>query len=249
MVYFPQRTLGWSPDALGMAYEEVWLTTTDNVRLYGWFIPAPEARGTILYFHGNGSNIGGVMWDAGPMHQMQMNVLFIDYRGYGRSEGTPSERGLYADAAAAWRYLTDTRGIPPDTIIIMGHSLGGAVGAQLAERYTPAALVLMSSFTRMTDVGAAHYPFLPVRQLSRNHYPTIERLPNIDAPILFSHGRSDTVVPFYHSEKLYAAASEPKTFLPMEGGHGRGFASLTEQYPAEIEAFFDRVLPPVPAEP
>ncbi len=247
MVYFPQRDIGWTPAAMDAPYEDVWMTTSDGVRIHGWFIPAPNARGTVLYFHGNGNNISGSMWDATAAYRLGLNGFFVDYRGYGQSEGTPSEQGLYADAEAAWRHLTDERGISPDEIIIMGQSLGGGVASWLAQQHTPAALVLMSTFTSAVDLGAETYPILPVHLLARNRYPTIERLPDIDALVLITHARGDRVIPFVHSERLYAAAQEPKTLLELEGGHDRGFMALYEQRPEDLETFLTAVLPAEPA--
>jgi hypothetical protein len=244
LVYFPSPTLVQTPADWGIAYEDVWITTEDGVLLHGWFVPAEAARGAVLYFHGNGGNMSQSLFDVAAAQQHSLHMLIIDYRGYGLSEGTPSEPGLYRDAAAAWAYLTDTRNISPDEIIIMGQSLGGAVATWLAQQHTPAGLVLMSTFTAMPDVGAQHYPFLPVRLLSHNRYPTRERLPEVEVPILISHARDDEVIPFAHGQRLATLAPERTTFLELSGGHARGFASMSEAHPTEITAFLDRALPP-----
>lgn len=244
LVYFPSPTLVQTPADWGIPYEDVWITTEDGVLLHGWFVPAEAARGSVLYFHGNGGNISTVLFDIAAAQQHGLHMLIIDYRGYGLSEGRPSEPGLYRDAAAAWRYLTDTRGVDPDEIILMGQSLGGAVATWLAQQHTPAALVLMSTFTSLPDIGAQSYPFLPVRLLSHNRYPTRERLPELEIPILISHARDDNVIPFTHGQQLAALAPERTTFLMLSGGHDRGFASLSEAHPAEVEAFLARALPP-----
>lgn len=246
LMYFPSQELDYSPDDEELAYEDVWLTTADGVQIHGWFIPAPNERGTVLYFHGNGDNISGTFWEVGALHRIGLSAFFVDYRGYGQSGGTPSEAGLYEDAAAAWRYLTETRGIPANQIILMGHSLGGGVAAALAAdvEQPPAGLVLMSTFTAAVDVGAEHYPFLPVYWLAHNRYPTRDRLPSITVPILITHGTTDRVIPFHHGRRLYDLASEPKQFIEIPNeGHYAGFSLILERYGPEVEAFLDSVLP------
>ncbi len=244
LVYFPPGELTWRPSDAGVAFEDVWLETEDGVRLHGWFVPAEDARGTVLYFHGNASNISKTSFDVDAFQRLNLNAFLLDYRGYGQSEGTPGEAGLYRDAAAAWRYLTEERNIASTEIIIAGHSLGGGVATWLAQQHTPAAVILMSTFTTMPDVGAEHYPFLPVRQLARNHYPNIDRLPTINAPVLIVHGQGDDLIPFSHAEQLFAVAPEPKWLLPLEGGHDRGFATASEQHPDAIKQFLDKALTP-----
>jgi hypothetical protein len=243
LVYFPPRPLVQNPAAAGYYYEDVWLQTADGVRLHGWFIPAKDARATLLFFHGNASNISHLMLEVTSFHAMGLNTLLIDYRGYGQSEGQPNEAGTYRDAAAAWRYLTEERQIPAAEIIVVGRSLGGGVAAWVAETYSPRALVLESTFTSLPDVGAQSYPLLPVRLLSRNHYPTIERLPRLTLPVLILHSRDDDIIPFSHGQQLYAAAREPKSFVAMRGNHNAGFQISSRLYRDAWETFLDEVLP------
>lgn len=163
LVYFPVRNLDATPRALGFDYEDVWVTTEDGLRLHGWFVPAPSARATILHFHGNGGNISHRLEYIALFRKLALNAFLIDYRGYGQSEGRPNELGTYRDARAAWRYLTDRRGLAPATVILHGESLGGAVATWLAAQTKPGALILESSFTSALDLGAAAYPWLPIR--------------------------------------------------------------------------------------
>jgi hypothetical protein len=248
LVYFPSRDLEQTPADLGISYEDVWLEAEDGVRLHGWYLPAPVPRATALYLHGNGDNIAANLDDAATLHDLGLNVLLIDYRGYGLSAGEPSEPGLYRDAVAAWRYLTDTRQQPPESIVLVGHSLGGAVATWLATQHNPAALVLMSTFTALPDVGAEQYPLLPVRMLSRNHYPTLTRLRAINAPVLITHGRDDPVIPLEHSQQLYAALDDqhPRLFLSLSGEHDSTLAEAAEQHPAAVADFFNSVLRTTP---
>ncbi len=126
----------------GLPYEDIYFKTEDDVLLNGWFIPVEDAKNTLLFFHGNGGNISHRLESLKIFHEMGLSVFIIDYRGYGQSQGTSSEQGTYRDAEAAWRYLTETRGISDEDIIIFGRSMGGAVATWLASRYTPNLLIL-----------------------------------------------------------------------------------------------------------
>jgi hypothetical protein len=240
LVYFPLREWAATPAEVGLPYEEVWLETADGVKLSGWFIPAEPERAVVLFFHGNGGNISHRLWSLELLHRLGLSSLILDYRGYGHSQGRPSEQGTYQDAEAAWRYLVDERRVPPDKIILYGESLGGAVAAWLAESHTPAGLILLSTFTSIPDIGAQVYPFLPVRQLSRFQYNTLERLPQIASPVLIIHSPADEVVPFSHGQRLFAAAAEPKTFLEIQGGHNDGPMISAPQFRAALAAFITR---------
>ena len=153
------------------------------------------------------------------------------------SDGKATEEGTYLDAEAAWRYLTTKRGIPEQDIVIFGRSLGGAIAAQLAMKNPPRALVLESTFTSVPDVGAKKYPFLPVRWLSRFQYDTRKILTSISAPVLILHSPQDTIIPYKNGRELYATASEPKSFLEITGGHGRGFLDTGKTYLDGLDGF------------
>ncbi|NJO83436.1 MAG: alpha/beta hydrolase [Blastochloris sp.] len=191
LAYFPQPGLFESPENWGYTYEDVWLDTADGVRIHGWYVPAAEPRGAAIFFHGNGNNIDSNAHELRALQLFGFNTLMLDYRGYGLSEGSPIEAGLYHDADAAWRYMTETRGIAPKSIVLVGQSLGGGVATYLAQQHDVAGVVLMATFTSMADVGAEHYSFLPVHLLSRNRYPSLARLPDIQAPLLIIHSRDD----------------------------------------------------------
>lgn len=237
LVYFPTSTLVAAPRAIGLDYEDVWVTTEDGVRLHGWFVPAPAARATVLHLHGNGGNISHRLERIALFRRLGLAVFLIDYRGYGRSDGRPSEEGTHRDAQSAWRYLTETRGLAPSSIIIHGESLGGAVAARLAAETAPLALIVESSFTSAVNLGAEVYPWLPVRWLSRYRYPTAEYLARVRAPVLIVHSREDEIVPFRHGAALYAAAPEPKQLLEIRGGHNDGLLLSREPYVAGLDRF------------
>ncbi len=238
LVYFPIRAWAATPADAGLPYEEIWFEAADGVKLSGWFIPAESARGVILFFHGNGGNISHRLWSLELFHRLGLSVFIVDYRGYGQSEGSPSEQGTYLDAEAAWRYLVEERQIPSTDIIIFGESLGGAVGTYLAQRHTPGALILLSTFTSVPDMGVQAYPFMPVRLLARVHYNSLERLPEINCPVLIIHSPADEIVPYRHGQQLFVAANEPKGFLEISGSHNEGPIISVAQYKAGLEAFF-----------
>ncbi len=247
LLYFPPQTLpALTPADRGMPYEDVWLTTEDGVRIHSWYIPLEGARGTVIYFHGNGGAVNMVIEEATPLHGMGLNVLLVEYRGYGLSEGTPTEAGLYADARAAYAYLVDERGIPPTTIIVAGHSLGGGVAVALASERPVAGLLIISSFTSTVAVAQERYPWLPVQRLSRHRYPSAARLPSIRVPVFISHGTADRTIGFHHGQTLYALANEPKTFMALDSGHVPGLEALAEQQPDALHTFIDSVLAPQP---
>ena len=226
----PGRQIEATPEQIDLTYESVNLIASDGVKLTGWFIPAEHPRATLLFFHGNAGNISHRLDTLELLHDLQLAVLIIDYRGYGESEGKPTEEGLYRDAEAAWEYLTETRGIPEYEVLLFGRSMGGAVAAYLAEHHDALGLVLESTFTSIPDLAEQLYPWVPVRLLTHYRYDTASRLPNIDMPILIIHSPDDEIIPFSHSQALYEIASEPKCFVEIQGGHNTGLLESWETY-------------------
>lgn len=237
LVYFPMRAIAATPRDRGLAYEEVNLVADDGVSLHGWFIPAPDARAVLLYFHGNAGNISHRLERTALFQRLRLSVFIIDYRGYGRSAGRPSEAGTYHDAMAAWRYLTTQRGVAPEKIVVFGRSLGAAVAAWLATQTAPGALILESGFTSVPDLGAEVYPWLPVRWLARFNYPVKEYLTTIHRPVLIIHSREDDMIPFRHGQELYAAANPPKQFLEIRGGHNDAYFLTGPDYARGFDEF------------
>ncbi len=237
LLYFPLRGLAATPASIGLTYENVWLKTADGVKLSGWFIPAEPARGVVLFFHGNAGNISHRLDSIATFHDLGLSILIIDYRGYGQSKGKTTEQGTYLDAEAAWRYLVEERQIPPTKIVLFGRSLGGGVAAWLAQTHRPAGLILESTFTSVPDVAAQHYPFLPVRILTRVNYNTLDRLPAINCPVLIVHSPDDRLIPYQHAQRLFATAQEPKQFLELRGGHNEGFILSAQVYEAGLDTF------------
>ncbi len=226
-IYFPTQEMMATPATIGLAYEEVLFETADGIKLSGWYVPVIEAKNVVIFFHGNAGNISHRLESIALFHRLGLNVLIFDYRGYGLSQGTISEQGIYLDAEAVFAYLVQERGFKPEQIIIFGRSLGGAVATWLAQKHPPQALILESTFTSIPDMGARQFPFLPVRLLARNQYNTINRLPHLSAPILIIHSPDDELIPYSHAQTLFKVAPEPKTFLEIRGGHNEGFVIST----------------------
>lgn len=244
LVYYPTRDMLETPKDAGLPYDDVILRTSDGIRIHAWYVPAVTSRGAILMCHGNGGNISHRLATIRVLHDLGLDVLIFDYRGYGRSEGKPSEKGTYQDAQAAWDYLTVTRGTPGDRIVIHGRSLGGAVAAWLAVREKPAALILESTFTSVPDMGSMLYPYLPVRLLCRFRYPTLDYVKQAHCPILFAHSPDDEMIPYVHGIKLFAAAPEPKTFFDLIGDHNAGEEIILPPYREKLDDFLTKALMP-----
>ncbi|SFO01832.1 alpha/beta hydrolase [Nitrosospira briensis] len=246
LVYYPEykRDITGTPDDVGIAYETVELATDDGETLHSWFVPAPDATATVLFFHGNAGNLSHRMGYLSMFYRLGYNTFIIDYRGYGQSSGVPSESGTYRDAQAAWQYVTVKKGIAPSSIVLFGESLGGAVAAWLATRKEPGLLVLASAFTSVPAMGAKLYPFLPVRLLSRFDYDTLEYLQSVTCPVFVAHSPQDEIVPFTQGQALYEAAPGPKQFLELQGGHNNGFIYMQEDWVKALGDFIDGNLPP-----
>jgi uncharacterized protein len=240
LLYFPTREVRGAPEQIGLAFEEATLKTKDGVNLDGWYIPADSAKATLLFCHGNAGNIGDRLESIAQFHRLGLAVFIFDYRGYGKSTGRPDEKGTYLDAEAAWDYLTIEKGIDPKTIVIFGRSLGGAIATWLAAQHRPGALIVESSFTSVPDVAARHYPYLPVRFLSRYQYNSLETIARVTAPVMIAHSPDDNLVPYRHGEALYAAANEPKEFLKLSGSHNEGFLQSAQLYENGLSAFIQK---------
>jgi fermentation-respiration switch protein FrsA (DUF1100 family) len=203
LIYFPAREeLGRGPG------EDVFLTTSDGVRIHGWHVTNPDATKTILYFHGNAGHIGDRRGYIEDLRRLPANVFALDYRGYGRSEGKPSEDGLYRDARAAYDWLVQRT--PPEKIVVLGKSLGGGPACELASTVPVGGLIAQSAFTSAKDMSRIVMKLFPARWFMRTRYDNLAKVPSIRCPKLFIHGRQDEMIPFRMGEALFAAAAEPK---------------------------------------
>ena len=245
LVFYPNmpgRQLVATPADIGLSYQDVSLDTEDNVSIHGWFIPSEDAKATLLFFHGNAGNISHRLESIRIFNSLGLNVFIIDYRGYGQSEGTITEKGSYLDAEAAWSFLVNSKGISEQQVIIFGRSLGASIAAWLASKYTPAALIIESGFSSVASMGQRFYPFLPVRWLTHIKYDTEKYAATVSCPVLVAHSKNDEIIPYDEGRKIFHAVSETKYFLEMQGGHNDGFMVSGSSYIQGLESFIENVL-------
>jgi pimeloyl-ACP methyl ester carboxylesterase len=241
LVYFPNIAGpgNATPADLGLDYESVYFHAADGVRLHGWYVPATTERAVLLFLHGNAGNITHRLDSILLFHRLGLSTFIFDYRGYGQSEGSPTEKGTYADADAAWRLLVEERGISSDRVVIFGRSLGASIGTWLAAQHKPAALIVESVFTSAPDLAREHYWFLPVRALARIHYDTYTYMQQVTGPVLFLHASDDEIVPLEHGRRLYAVAPKPKVFEELQGGHNNAFFVSYDAYRQALQEFLN----------
>ncbi|MDP2923588.1 MAG: alpha/beta hydrolase [Candidatus Omnitrophota bacterium] len=272
------KNVEYFPDSAGLAFENVYITTADNIKINGWFIPRKDARYTLLFFHGNAGNIGHrlekikLLYDAGvnPVRELRsltvnadggieppsaslfspptssvafsngVNIFIIDYRGYGQSQGKPSEKGLYLDAKSAYDYLVNNRHIQPQDIILYGESIGGAVAINLASSAKVRALIAEETFTNISDMAKKIYPIIPSFFISAK-FDSLAKIKNIDAPKLFIYSKNDEIVPLELTRKLYDAAKDPKQFVELSGGHNSAFLDSRDMYVSAVNVFIKKL--------
>jgi fermentation-respiration switch protein FrsA (DUF1100 family) len=221
--------------------------STDGVTISAWIVPAgplSTARGWLLICHGNFGNIGFGQRPEfyASMRDLGLNLLAFDYRGFGDSNGAPDERGLYDDATASYEYLTRTRRVRPERLIIFGHSLGSGVAIELASRVPAAGLIVEGAYTSMADRGQELYPYLPVKLIATQRFPSLDRIPAIGIPKLFLHSPEDAVIPYAQGRRLFEAAHDPKRFVAVRGGHEDAFRVDKAVYYGAIAALLDEVV-------
>jgi len=248
LIFFPNvpdRLQGdWSPRDLPV--EDVWLQASDGVKLHCWWIEAEGARFTFLAFHGNASNIANRADIYKFLRALPANVLAVEYRGYGRSEGKPSEAGLYRDAEAGLNYLKQTRQIDARNIIAYGQSLGSAVAAHLAAKHPVAGVVLEAPFPSLSAMAQKIFPFFPgAGALVWRQFDTERALASIHVPILIVHCTNDPVVPPELGERVFAAARPPKSIIRVNGYcHEEASLFALAQYQESLRGFLDEIETP-----
>jgi uncharacterized protein len=235
-VYFPETRHESKPEDFNLPYENVSLTTEDGVNLHAWWTGDTSIPTTVLFFHGNAGNISNRLDRIRALKEPKVRFFLLDYRGYGKSGGKPSEEGLYRDATAAYQFLMK-HSVPPKNVFIFGESLGGAVAAELATRVPCAGVVLESTFTSLREMAEKHYPFIP-SALVPNQFNTLGRIGEIRSRLLVIHGTADEIVPFEMGRRLHEGAREPKSFLEIPGaGHNDLYAVGGETYRSALLRF------------
>jgi len=241
MIFHPSPTLAGTPRQVGLEFEDIFFTTSDGVRLNGWFIPHPESRSTLVWFHGNAGNISHRIDNIKLLHdKVKVNVFIFDYRGYGRSEGHVSEAGTYLDGEAALDLLRKKLGVKSDKIILFGRSLGAAVATEMATRFINQGLILESPFISIAEMARIVLPFLPIRFLLQTRYDVGTTIKKIRVPLLVLHGDRDEIVPFSHGEAIFDKAPEPKKFFAIPGAnHNDTYVIGGENYFQQIKEFVE----------
>ena len=236
-IFFPERKLLATPADVGLEFEDLRFSAADATRLHGWLVPG-SGETALLWFHGNAGNVGDRVALLKELHeQLGLSIFILEYRGYGASQGTPSEKGLYLDAEAALQSLIARLGSGARRIVLFGQSLGAAVAVELARRGPPSGLILESAFTSVSAMARHHYPWLPVGPLLRTRFDSLAKIAQVKAPLLVIHGDRDEIAPLRMGEALFAGAAEPKRLRVFRGaGHndlpivagGEYFAALRE---------------------
>jgi fermentation-respiration switch protein FrsA (DUF1100 family) len=239
MVFYPYRDLVETPAAWGLEYEEVYLTSSDGIRLHGWYLPREGVEEVVLFLHGNGGNISHRGASIEIFNQLGLNVFIIDYRGYGNSEGSPSEKGLYEDARTAWQYLIERRKFKSEQIILFGRSIGAAVATKLAVEVEPERVILESAFSRSRDMADRVMPIISRVAVMRYPFNSMARIKNINARLLVLHSPDDEIIPYRLGEKLFQAANEPKQFVKLKGDHNNGFMLSQPNYEQALARFIN----------
>ncbi len=246
-VYYPSREVVGDPSTVGLAYQDVFLRTADGIRLHGWYVPHPEADSTLLVFHGNAGNIGHRLAWIEMLHRLRVAVWIIDYRGYGKSEGKPFEKGLYQDAEAAYRWWLRGPGAKGQRIVLMGESLGGAIAVHLASRVPADGLVLQSTFTSARDMAKTVFFLGLLQPLVGVRFDSAAIIGDLRCPKLIIHGDRDEIVPFWMGKRLFDLASEPKQFYEVAGaGHNDLIWVGGAEYLKRLGEFLDTLRKPVP---
>jgi hypothetical protein len=216
LIFVPDSILIGTPDQWGLDYEDVEFTTADGTRLHGWYVPGSRPE-TLLWFHGNAGNISHRLDNLRLLHEQVGTAIFLfDYRGYGRSDGQPSERGLYEDARAAVRHLLTRHGVSGEDLIYFGRSLGSAVAIDLATEVRPRGLILETPFVSIRAL--ARTLFGPLAVVAPSSFDNLSKIPKLSCPKLFIHGDSDSIVPYVQGRQLFEAAPPPKAFYTIRGG-------------------------------
>ena len=243
-IFFPEKLIEMTPEEEGLSFEDLYIPTADGVRINAWYVPYPEAKVALLWFHGNAGNLSHRVDQLRNLHHVvRVNILMIDYREYGRSEGQVSEAGTYQDALAAYDYLVKRHGPEPSRIVAYGQSLGAAVAVELAIQRELYGLILEAPFTSIQDMAKVHYPWFPLGSLLSIRYDSLSKINKVGVPLLVLHGNRDEIVPYEQGKKLYDAANAPKQFYTIRGaGHndtyligGEGFFRVMRDFIGSLD--------------
>ncbi|MBI4482599.1 MAG: alpha/beta hydrolase [Acidobacteria bacterium] len=242
-IFFPTRALHSKPSAYGMRFRDLSVATTDGLKLHGWYVPSPSSQITLLFLHGNAGNISDRLEKIRLFVEAGWDVFILDYRGYGRSEGEPTEEGIYEDAQAAHRSWIRMEESRSHRLVLLGESLGSAVAVDLAaRRIAPLyAVILEGTFPHARDMARKVFPFLPLGYFIESRFDSASKVPHIAVPKLFVHAARDEVVPLELGQRLFELAAPPKQFYRVEGARHNdaflmpGYVARMKEFLASIE--------------
>ncbi len=239
-IYYPTRRIETDPSERGLEYREVHFNTSDNKKISAWFIPKEGARFTVLFSNGNAGNISHRLDKISTFHQLGVNVFIYDYRGYGKSQGFPSEAGLYKDIRGAYNYLLNELEIPAKRIILYGESLGGAVAIDLASQELVGGLITEGTFASVKEMSRLILPFIP-SFIFASRFDSLTKIKEVDSKKMIIHSKDDEIIPFSQGKSLFEAAKEPKTFLQLRGGHNTAFWQSAQDYKEGLKSFIEEL--------
>lgn len=240
MIFIPSRELTAHPGSMGLPWEKLRLTAADGPRLRAWWVPGPKPGSPVmLCLHGNAGNLSSRVEKMKIFRDAGAAQLWVEWRGYGESSGTPGEQGLYRDARAGYEWLTKEKGVPPSRVAIYGESVGGGPAVELATKVPAGKLIVESGFASIPEMAKVVFPWIP-RFLISTRFDNLAKLPGIRLPKLFLHSREDDVVPYEQARRNFAAAAEPKTFVELQGTHNDGFRDSQPAYGRAIADFLAR---------
>jgi len=237
-VFFPQTDLEITPDDLHLNYRDVYLNSLDGEKLHGWFFPTDASHPVIMISHGNACNISHMLDYANILTKKNLQVFLFDYRGYGRSTGAPSEKGVYMDAQAAYDYLVNKERIVADNIILFGQSLGAATAIDVAIKNHIRSIIIEGAFTSTKDMSKTMFPMNIVSFILPSNYNNLKKIAQITVPKLIIHGEDDEIVPFSMGKRLFEASMDPKYFYAIKAAaHNDTFIVGGKKYFEDLAYF------------
>lgn len=241
LIFHPSKEILRTPRDVGLEYQEHYFTTTDKVRLNGWFIPHPQASATMVWFHGNAGNISDRVDNIKLLHdKTRISIFIFDYRGYGRSPGSSSEATTYLDGEAAMEFVRAQLKVESKNLVIFGRSLGAAVAAEIATRHDSRAVILESPFVSIREMAKVILPALPIASLFSAKFDVVDKVGKINTPLLVLHGDQDEIIPYEQGQRVFAAAREPKRFYSIKGaGHNDTFIAGGNAYYEQLRSFIE----------
>ena len=246
MIFYPDTFMMQGPSDYDLEFEDVWFENGDGIRLHGWMIPAVTAEAVLLFCHGNAGNISHRLDNVARLNRINISVFIFDYRGYGRSGGRITEQGLYRDSEAAYHVARDYANQHDLKTVIFGRSLGGVAAVHVAASNPCSGVILESTFTNLAAMARTHFLVPMVEGMLTGRFNSIDKIPDVKAPLLFFHGDKDDIVPYRYGLELFEAAPEPKEFVTLEGaGHNDTYVVGGAAYFEKLKRFISD-LPPNP---